>query len=84
MTSRGRSVSYGYGTCRGCGEPRAAKKDGTPMPHDVASPRTTWGTYKRLCPGCHTPMNDIKPPDDNGRTTRLVSQTRVADRRAVR
>jgi hypothetical protein len=82
MTPRGRTVSYGYGTCRGCGETRAAKKDGTPWPHDIAA-TTTWGADRRLCPGCIKPMCDIKAPEPNGRSAQMSSQTRVADRRPL-
>ena len=79
------ATSYGYGTCRSCGETRAARKDGKPMPHDVHVPGgTTWGTDRRLCPGCQHPMTDIKPPDCNGRSAHLTSTTPVTKRQPIR
>lgn len=54
------SVSYGYGTCRGCGRVAGAKKDGTAWAHDVMTIK--YGRHGRwLCEGCHQPMIDIQP-----------------------
>lgn len=77
------AVSYGYGTCRGCGEIRAALKSGQPWPHDIAGPG--WGGRpKRICPGCELPMGDIKPPEPCGRSAHMSSKTPVAQRKALR
>ena len=76
------AVSYGYGTCRGCGETRTALKSGRPWPHDIARHDST-GRRKRICPGCNLTMDDIKPPEPCGRSVHMSSKTPVADRRAA-
>jgi hypothetical protein len=78
------TMSYGYGTCRGCGGTRAATKDGRPWPHDVAAPGgTPWGSDRRLCPGCAVPMTALKAPEACGRSAHMSDQTPVPQRRAL-